>query len=365
MKRKQSSKKKDDFEEEWAPPKENKRKNEDPLPTRATKNDAKNKCKKASHEDPLPTGATKNDVNVSDKEEEDAPSEVDCEDPLPTGATKNDINISDEEEEYAPSEADDEDPARSGGNSDDDLEADTDHEADFSEMEDAAANEDEDYPMADPELVLLDMSKKESALYKAIRAAELVAKDEVHLDDDVEDEGCIWCGDVREHERKSYVTESMNKRNLIFDDIDSLKQHATYFLDPEQPLYVDPLLLTRNYFDRALAPQPIIHVPQLVTNAATANEDATAFKGSDSASAPLRSQKANLKLQRQIQHSRVPILPPRRRQKANLQAVLKKLVEETESILLVIVRRQLCSKGMLMCVSSWMGCSCRWKGCKQ
>jgi len=41
-----------------------------------------------------------------------------------------------------------------------DLEAGTDHEADFSEMEDAAANEDEDCPMADPELVLLDMSKK-------------------------------------------------------------------------------------------------------------------------------------------------------------------------------------------------------------
>ena len=121
-------------------------------------------------------------------------------------------------------------------------------------------------------------------LEKAICAAGLVAKDEVRLDDDVEDEGCIWCGDVGEQERKLYVTESMNERNLIFDDIDSLKQHATYFLHPEQPLYVDPLSFTRNYFDRASAPQPVIHVPQPVSDAAPADEDATAFKGSDSAS---------------------------------------------------------------------------------
>jgi len=157
-----------------------------------------------------------------------------------------------DDEEHNPSEKNkpknlhDEDPAFSGGSKEDasdsdDLVADTDHEAEFSEMEDA--NKDEDHPMADPESVLLGVSKKESVLEKAICAAGLVAKDEVCLDDDVEDEGCIWCGDVREHEHKSFVTESMNERNLIFDDIDSLKRHATCFLHPEQPLCVDPLLM--------------------------------------------------------------------------------------------------------------------------
>jgi len=179
----------------------------------------------------------------------------------------------------------------SGGNNGEDEESayeeggDEDSSIDLADdMVDVAVNEDEDYPMADPELVLLDMSKKESALDKAIRAAELVAKDEVRLDDDVKDEGCIWCGDVGEQERKVYVTESMNERNLIFDDIDSLKRHATFFLHPEQPLYVDPLSFSRSYFDRASAPQPVIHVPQPVSDAAPADEDATAFKGSDSAS---------------------------------------------------------------------------------
>jgi len=96
----------------------------------------------------------------------------------------------------------DEDPACGGGSKkdgsdSDNLVADTDDEADFSDMEDAAAK-DEDCPMADPELVLLDMSKIETALEKAIRAAQQVAKDDVPLDDNVEDEGCIWCGDMRE-----------------------------------------------------------------------------------------------------------------------------------------------------------------------
>ena len=177
-----------------------------------------------------------------------------------------------EDEESAYEEGGDEESAyEEGGDEDASIDL-------ADDMVDVAVNEDEDYPMADPELVLLDMSKKESALDKAIRAAELVAKDEVRLDDDVEDEGCIWCGDVGEQERKLYVTESMNERNLIFDDIDSLKRHATYFLHPEQPLYVDPLSFTRNCFDRASAPQPVIHVPQPVSDAAPADEDATAFK---------------------------------------------------------------------------------------
>ena len=42
--------------------------------------------------------------------------------------------------------------------------------------------------------------------------------------------------------------------------------------------------MTRNSFDRASAPQPVIHVPQPTSDIAPANDDAKAFKGSDSAS---------------------------------------------------------------------------------
>ena len=244
----------------------------------------KNKPKNLHDEDPAFSGCNNSDG-------ENKPKNLHDEDPALSGGSGNDSddNLDDE---FVPSvnetkKQHDEDPTCGGGSKEDgsdsdNLVADTDDKAEFSEMEDAAANEDEDYPKADPELVLLDVSKKESALEKAIPAAGLVAKDEVRLDDDVEDEGCIWCGDVREYERKLYVTESMNERNLIFDDIDSLKRHATYFLHPKQLLCVDPLLMAQNYFDHGSAPQP---VPQPASDVAPADDDATAFKGSDSASA--------------------------------------------------------------------------------
>jgi len=63
-------------------------------------------------------------------------------------------------------------------------------------------------------------------------------------------------GDLNDKERKALKNATMNKCELILDDIKALKQQTTCFLHPEQPVYIGLLLRARNYFDCASAPQP-------------------------------------------------------------------------------------------------------------
>ena len=187
--------------------------------------------------------------------------------------------------------------------------------------------------------------KKQGAVEKAIRAAERIATTFITLEDDDEDEGCSWCGDLNDKERKSYLNAMMTERELILDDLAALKQQATYFLHPECPLCVDPLMSVRNYFDRASAPQPIIPVPQTIPD-----------------SAPLLRMTL---LQHSMVRKRRLVLVWKQRlvlvRKLWLKVLLlpwwKRLGEETESVPLAVLLSQRCSKVMLSSGSSWMRCS--------
>ena len=229
----------------------------------------KNKCKKASD-------SKKEDGNDSDEEyiPQNKTENLPDEDPACSGGSKKDDNESDPE--YNPNgkeeeEHEDEDPTNNGStkndDSDDDLVVDTDNEEDDGglEMEDTAVNEDDDYPMADPNTVLLHMTK-ESALEKAIRAAENIAgeADDLLAAGICSEKDDIWCGGLNDEERNEYLNATMKERELILDDMEALKQYATYYRHPElkmrfpgtPPVYSDPLLEARCYFERASAPQP-------------------------------------------------------------------------------------------------------------
>jgi len=69
--------------------------------------------------------------------------------------------------------------------------------------------------------------QKQGAVEKAICAAEKIGKE--FGDYDIEECISICFGDLNDKEHKVFINTTMNKRELILDDIKVLKHQTTYF----------------------------------------------------------------------------------------------------------------------------------------